>query len=118
MSTIALPGSLDASSALQFAAIISAHTQEPQVVVDFAVLRSFEPFGLLYAGAAIRAFFRERVGRSDGVHGVRAGEPAHEYLAHIGFFQWLGIQVGKSPVSATEQKWNSRRNKSGQRITE
>ena len=97
MSTIALPVSLDASSALEFAASISAHAQEPQVIVDFTTLHSIEPFGLLYAGAAIRAFFRERVGRGDGVHGVRAGEPAHEYLAHIGFFQWLGIQVGKSP---------------------
>jgi len=97
MGTIALPVSLDATSALEFAACISAHAQEPQVIVDFTALRSFEPFGLLYAGAAIRAFLRERGGRGDGVHGVCAGEPAHEYLAHIGFFQWLGIQVGKSP---------------------
>lgn len=97
MSTVALPVSLDATSALEFAASISAHALEPKVIVDFTALRCFEPFGLLYAGAAIRAFFRERGGRGDGVHGVRAGEPAHEYLAHIGFFQWLGVQVGKSP---------------------
>lgn len=28
-------------------------------------------------------------------------EPAHEYLAHVGFFQWLGISVGKVPGSLT-----------------
>ncbi len=97
MSTITLPVSLDASSALEFASNISAHAPELRVIIDFAEIRSIEPFGLLYVGAAIRAFFRERVGRGDGVQGVRAGEPAHEYLAHIGFFQWLGVQVGKSP---------------------
>lgn len=97
MSTIALPVSLDATSALEFAAGFPAHFPEPQVTLDFTALRNFEPFGLLYAGAAIRAFFRARTGRGDGVQGVRAGDPTSEHLAHIGFFQWVGIQVGKPP---------------------
>ena len=65
--------------------------------VDFAPLRSIEPFGLLYVGAALRTFFRQREYRGIAAQGVRAGEPAHEYLAHVGFFQWLGIGVGNAP---------------------
>ncbi len=65
--------------------------------IDFASLRSVEPFGLLYAGAALRAFFRQRDYRGIAAQGVSAGEPAHEYLAHVGFFQWIGIGVGRNP---------------------
>lgn len=99
MSTIPLPPSLDAHAALDFAAGLSAHLSAPMATVDFAPLHSIEPFGLLYAGAALRNFFRQREYRGIAAQGVRAGEPAHEYLAHVGFFQWLGIAVGNAPGS-------------------
>ena len=97
MNIIPLPPSLDARAALDFAAGLSAHISAPTATVDFAPLRSVEPFGLLYVGAALRAFFRQREYRGIAAQGVRAGEPAHEYLAHVGFFQWLGIAVGNVP---------------------
>lgn len=97
MSTILLPPSLDAHAALAFAAELSTHVSAPIATVDFAPLRSIEPFGLLYVGAALRTFFRQREYRGIAAEGVRAGEPAHEYLAHVGFFQWLGIAVGNPP---------------------
>lgn len=99
MNAILLPHSLDARAALDFAAGLAAHVSAPTATVDFAPLRSIEPFGLLYAGAALRSFFREREYRGINAQGVRAGEPAHEYLAHVGFFQWLGIGVGNPPGS-------------------
>ena len=94
---IPLPPSLDAHAALDFAAVLSARLYAPMATVDLAPLRSIEPFGLLYAGAALRTFFRRREYRGIAAQGVRAGEPAHEYLAHVGFFQWLGIAVGIRP---------------------
>ena len=97
MKPIPLPPSLDAHAALDFAAGLSAHLSAPMATVDFAPLRSIEPFGLLYAGAALRTFFRQREYRGIAAQGVRAGEPAHEYLAHVGFFQWLGISIGNAP---------------------
>jgi len=97
MNTIPLPPSLDAHAALEFAAGLSAHVSAPMATVDFAPLRSIEPFGLLYVGAALRTFFRQREYRGIAAQGVRAGEPAHEYLAHVGFFQWIGIAVGNAP---------------------
>lgn len=97
MATIAIPISLDAAAAIDFAASLSSHVATPMVTIDFASLRSVEPFGLLYAGAALRTFFKQREFRGIAAKGVSAGEPAHEYLAHVGFFQWIGIQVGKSP---------------------
>ncbi len=97
MSTILLPPSLDAEAALRLANGLDAHRAAPEAILDFTGLRSVEPFGLLYAGAALRTFFRDREYSGVGARGVHAGEPAHEYLAHIGFFQWLGIGVGKPP---------------------
>jgi anti-sigma regulatory factor (Ser/Thr protein kinase) len=97
VNTIPLPPSLDARAALDFAAGLADHLSAPLATVDFTSLRSIEPFGLLYVGAALRTFFQQREYRGIGAQGVRAGEPAHEYLAHVGFFQWLGIAVGNIP---------------------
>lgn len=97
MSKIALPSLLDANAAIEFAAGLSTNLFATTATIDFASLRTVEPFGLLYAGAALRAFFQERKYHGIAAQGINAGEPAHEYLAHVGFFQWLGIQVGKNP---------------------
>jgi hypothetical protein len=72
-------------------------TSDADVMIDFSNLRSSEPFGLLFAGSALRTFFFPRQFRGVSAGGVRGGEPAHENLAHIGFFQWIGIPVGKMP---------------------
>lgn len=97
MSTITLPPELNGPSALALASNLGSHAAESEIVVDFSALRSAEPFGLLLTGAALRALFRARNFRRVNAVGVRAGNPAHEYFAHIGFFQWIGIPVGKSP---------------------
>jgi len=101
VATILVPSSLDPETAFGFVANLDAHLSAQEVVIDFDKLRNIEPFGLLYVGAALRIFFRKRGHRGIGACGVRAGEPAHEYLAHIGFFQWLGIGVGKTPGAAS-----------------
>lgn len=100
VTTIIVPTSLDAEAAFVFVLNLDSHLSAKEVIVDFDELRSIEPFGLLYVGAALRTFFRKREYRGIGARGVRASEPAHEYLAHIGFFQWLGIGVGKTPGAA------------------
>jgi hypothetical protein len=97
MKNVPLPPSLDAQAALDFAAGLGAYASDPMITIDFGLVRNLEPFGVLYTGAALRTFFRQREYRGIAAHGVRAGEPAHEYLAHIGFFRWLGISVGNAP---------------------
>jgi hypothetical protein len=94
---VALPELLNAEAALTFASSLSHHSIAPDITIDFATVRASEPFGLLLAGAALRAFFKEREYRSVQASGIRAGNAAHENLAQIGFFQWIGIPVGKMP---------------------
>ena len=97
MSTLALPEMLDANAGLAFAAHLPEHMTEPHVVIDVGDVRASEPFGLLFAGAALRTFFKKREFRGISAAGVRAGEAAQEQLAQIGFFQWVGIPVGNMP---------------------
>ena len=97
MSTLALPEMLDAAAALAFGARLPQYTAEPHVVIDFGDVHASEPFGLLFLGAVLRTFFQEREFRGISAAGVHAGEAAHEQLAHIGFFQWVGIPVGNMP---------------------
>jgi hypothetical protein len=97
MITLALPETLDAESALGFAACLPQHATDPHVVIEFGDVRASEPFGLLFAGAALRTFFKEREYQGIEASGIRAGNAAHENLAHVGFFHWIGIPVGKMP---------------------
>jgi hypothetical protein len=97
MSKISLPDELNAGTALTFASDLDRCSSAPDLVIDFGALRSAEPFGLLLTGATLRALFRARNHQGVNASGVQAGNPAHEYLAHIGFFQWIGIPVGKAP---------------------
>ncbi len=99
MERIALPATLDANAALRFAAELPRTAPTTPVVIDFAALAEAEPFGLLLAGAALRAFFKTRPPGSFGADGVRNGDAAHERLAQLGFFQWLGLPVGHAPGS-------------------
>jgi hypothetical protein len=100
MERIFLPPQLDAPSAIQFAHDLPRQLNAEAVIIDFTHLAGAEPFGMLLAGAALRSFFRQRQGQGIGADGVRGGDAAHEYLAHLGFFQWLGLPVGKAPGAA------------------
>jgi hypothetical protein len=98
---IFLPPRLDATTVFQLANELSQHLDAEAVIIDFAQLADTEPFGMLLAGAALRAFFKQRQGQGIGADGVRAGDASHEYVAHVGFFHWLGLPVGKAPGAAT-----------------
>src|SRR5436190_23885552 len=97
MITLALPEMIGAQSALLFCRNLSKHVTESSIVIDFGELRSSEPFGLLFLGAALRTYFHERKFRGVSAAVIRAGDAALEHLAHVGFFQWIGIPVGKLP---------------------
>lgn len=97
MDRLFIPQHLDAPSALEFTSQLSRWLAADAVVVDFSNVAAAEPFGMLLTGESLRAFFRNRQGKNTSADGVRAGDPVHEYLAHLGFFHWLGLPVGKSP---------------------
>ena len=97
---IFLPPRLDATTVFQLANELSQHLQAEAIIIDFGRLAHTEPFGMLLAGAVLRAFFKQRHGQGIGADGVRGSDASHEYLAHVGFFQWLGLPVGKAPGAA------------------
>jgi hypothetical protein len=97
MNRVFLPTQLDASSAIRFATEPASLLESDAITFDFAPLASVEPFGMLLAGAAIRSFIKKRAGRNVAADGVRSGDAIHEYLAHLGFFQWVGLPIGRAP---------------------
>jgi hypothetical protein len=106
MSVLALPEMLSADAALAFASRLPHAAADTTITIDFGTLRASEPFGLLFAGAALRAFFKEREYRGIEAFGIRAGDAAHENLAHIGFFKWIGVPVGNVPgVADASATW-------------
>jgi hypothetical protein len=104
MSTITLPPELNALSALSLASSLNSFGTTPEVVVDFSALLSMEPFGLLLTGAALRTLFRARNFQRINASGIHAGNPAHEYLAHIGFFKWCQRTVKTSQGGSNENQ--------------
>jgi anti-sigma regulatory factor (Ser/Thr protein kinase) len=100
MNRILLPAQLDAASAIRFASELPNLIEADAIVFDFAPLAGIEPFGMLLAGAAMRSFIKQRAGRNISADGVRAGDAAKEYLAHLGFFQWVGLPIGRAPGDA------------------
>lgn len=97
MKRIFLPSRLDAPLAIRFAGELPESIGAEAVVFDFTPLASVEPFGMLLVGAAIRSLIKQRTGRNVTAEGVRTGDPTHEYLAHLGFFQWVGLPFGNAP---------------------
>jgi hypothetical protein len=97
MSVVALPQTLSADAAVTFISHLTQHATDSCIIIDFESIQASEPFGLLLAGAALRAFFNEHACGDIRAFGIHAGNAAHENLARIGFFKWIGIPVGNMP---------------------
>lgn len=96
-----LPACLDESSAFKFLVKLRDALSEAQsaraLLIDFAPVRFAEPFGALLIGSGLTRFLCDLPGDvrlSD--EGIDLSKPAHSYLAHVGFFDLLGLPAGKA----------------------
>ena len=77
-----------------------------QVMIDFSQLGFSLPVAMLVAGSKLRGWwdYRDQCGYKTDYQGVDIKIPAHSYLMHLGFFDFvympLGNQVGQARGSA------------------
>lgn len=104
---IRLRGELNDSNVERLLNLLSQYAEEPVLDLDFSRIGFAYPHATLVAAAAI-SHIRDRR-RAWGLatryikDGVTEGTPtpAANYLAHVGFFQFLGIPFGNAPGQAS-----------------
>lgn len=91
-----LPQRLDLTGALQTTAALRSLPMAERYKLNFADVRFFEPFGMLFFATILRQF---RLANADTKF-TADGYKQHSYAAHMGFFQTFGLDFGKVPGEA------------------
>lgn len=106
---LTLPKQLNVQGAISFSRELYNMPISREYIVDFSYLEKAFPFSILLSLANLKSFFKNtaRELRSCGVtpvfkaRGIRLKDnPIHGYLAHIGFFKDLGLNIGRAPGEA------------------
>ena len=98
---LTLPESFEQAAAFQFVSTLGANKSAPKIEIDFSGLRFSYPFGMLIVAAELRQFASRRPPGTMFLRGLSAQNGAHTYLAHIGFFEHVGIDYGNKPGAAS-----------------
>lgn len=100
-SRLLLPRHLDSDSAFQFASDMEGCRFAHDIELDFGPLEFAQPFGALVLGCELQRFLE---GLPEGVRvrplGIDARRPVQSYLGHVGFFEFVGLSLGKAPGEA------------------
>ena len=96
-----LPSAFEQSAAFDFAHQLSQQRGAAKVEIDFSEVRFSYPFGMLVMAAELRSFARSRPPGTLFLKGLSTQNSAHSYLAHIGFFEHVGIAYGSQPGAAS-----------------
>lgn len=98
---VPIPQSLVVKHLITFPSSLASTPHADHYVFDLSRLRWAEPFGMLFCGASLRAFIRDRTASSGGSAAFSAnGYGNHPYAAHMGFYQSFGLDYGKTPGEA------------------
>ena len=94
---IVCPAQWDGEPVIQFVNQLSEQFDVKSLVVDFCSTRFVKPYGTILVAHALRQLVAER--RSRGLKTSakcsNADIPAVSYLRHVGFFQYVGLSVGR-----------------------
>jgi hypothetical protein len=104
---ISCPSELSAtSSALQFSEQMRSAGDTPLLILDFRRLRFAKPFATLLVAQTIREVAEARRLRGLKTRYLKSGfavgerSAAIDYLGHVGFFEYAGIEFGNQPGEA------------------
>lgn len=97
--TVELPSRLDFESSLSFVEQLRKLPEAEEYCFDFKNLRWVEPFGLLFVANAINQCVSQH-GSCKFMAKNYDWEGAHSYAAHMGFFQYFGLNHGNRPGDA------------------
>lgn len=95
MNILNLPVCLDESAAFALASDFWATREQTAVTIHFAGLQFVTPFGLLVLSSELKSIASRRPLGAVKITGLALSNPAHSYLAHLGFFDHMGIGYGK-----------------------
>lgn len=97
MDRISVSERLNETTALQLSADLTLLSDETDVEIDFSSTRHFEPFGMLLVRSAV-ARAKRRLGLAGKALSISPiGIDPDGIAAHMGFWQSLGLQVGRPP---------------------
>jgi anti-sigma regulatory factor (Ser/Thr protein kinase) len=100
------PRRLERQSILSLLQDLDLSRNLAHVTIDFSQLRYSLPIAMLVAGSKLRDWwrYRDESGYQTDYQGVDRNVPAHSYLMHLGFFDFVymphGIQVGHARGSS------------------
>ncbi|UJX39318.1 hypothetical protein K9F62_11310 [Desulfovibrio sp. JY] len=99
---IFLPAQLTEYWADDFIQCIVKFEDEPLVDFNFSFIEFAKPFGTLLIAEEIKRFvkLRKSKGLKTRAIGHKANSDPLSYLRHIGFFKFIGLDVGNSPGEA------------------
>jgi hypothetical protein len=94
---IPLPNRLIADELLGFFKQLDKLAITDEVVINFESLKYSFPTGMLTAGSKLRQWIAQRkaVGLITRHKGISPHNRVHSYLMHLGFFDFIGLAIGK-----------------------
>ena len=94
---ILIPTTFDRGSILQLLEELDATRDLDNVTIDFRRLRYSRPTGMLVAGSKLREWreYRKLCGYKSWWRNIDGSIQAHSYLMHLGFFDFIHIDLGK-----------------------
>lgn len=100
---ILMPKYLRAEDLPQMLEEMGRLADRPRVSVDFSDVRYSYPLGMLAAGRLLRQFVLSRAstGFETSAEGLSGSKAVITYLMHLGFFNYVGLKIGKNVGEAS-----------------
>lgn len=94
---VTFPKRLERDSILRLINDLDSSCHLDNVILDFSQLGFSLPIAMLVAGSKLRDWWRHRdeCGYTTKYNGIDQDIPAHSYLMHLGFFDFIYIPIGK-----------------------
>jgi hypothetical protein len=103
MESLEIPKELTYSAARDLCVDASLFHDDAELAVDFSKVTFSRPTGMLVVGSTIRQLVAERRARRlpTVAVGVSKSVPAHTYLEHLGFFDFIGL-LNRNKIGAAK----------------
>ena len=103
MTHINTPVFFDYASILPFSSELENMKDIPELTLDFSNTKFASPVAILTIGCNIKSLveYRKSLALVTHVEGISEEIPAHSYLGHLGFFNFIDVPFGKAIGEAT-----------------
>ena len=97
MTQIYTPARFDYASILPFSLELEKMREIPELTLDFSKTQFTKPIAILTIGCKIKSLIEYRKSSAfvTNVEGLSELIPAHSYLGHLGFFDFIDVPFGK-----------------------